>query len=44
MGDVAGVEVPFADGQGVEHLEGVELCNRGGGEVLLFPDWGEGLG
>ncbi|MCU1252333.1 MAG: hypothetical protein JWQ49_5362, partial [Edaphobacter sp.] len=44
VGDVAGVKAPFAGGQGVEHLEGVQLCDRGGGEVFLLPDGGEGLG
>ena len=44
MRDVAGVEVPFADGEGVEHLEDVELCDGGRGEVLLLSDGGEGLG
>jgi len=44
VGDVTGVEVPFADGEGVEHLDGVELGDCGGGEVLLLPDGGEGLG
>ncbi len=44
VGNVPGVEAPLAGGEGVEHLDGVELCDRGGGEVFLFPDGGEGLG
>ena len=44
VGDVAGVEAPFADGEGVEHLEGVQLRDGGGGEVFLLSDGGEGLG
>ena len=44
VGDVAGVEAPLADGEGVEHLERVQLRDRGGGEIFLLADWGEGLG
>ena len=44
MGDVAGVETPFARGEGVEELEGVELGDGGGGEIFLLADGGEGLG
>ncbi len=44
VGDVARVEMPFADRERVEHLQGVQLRDGGGGEVLLFPDRSEGLG
>ena len=44
MGDVAGVEAPFACGKGVEGFEGVELGDGGGGEVFLLADGSEGLG
>ncbi len=44
VGDVACVETPLADGERVEHLDGVELCDRGGGEVFLLADGSEGLG
>ena len=44
MGDVAGVEAPLADGERVEHFQGVQLRDGGGGEVFLLADRGEGLG
>ena len=44
VGEIAGVEAPFAGGKGVQGFERVELRDRGGGEVLLLADGGEGLG
>jgi hypothetical protein len=44
VGDVTGVEAPFADREGVEHLDAVELGDGGGGKVFLLADGGEGLG